>query len=106
MREVPEKFRIFCKRHPGVAAAYENLAAECRAAGPLGAREQALARLGIAVGAQVEGAIRSQARKSLDAGLTPDEIRHAITLSITTIGFPRMMAALTWTEDLLDENNR
>jgi alkylhydroperoxidase/carboxymuconolactone decarboxylase family protein YurZ len=102
MREAPERFRIFCERHPGVAVAYENLAAECRNAGPLGAREQALARLGIAVGAQIEGAIRSQVRKALDAGLTPDEIRQAMMLSLTTIGYPRMMAALTWAEDLLE----
>jgi len=103
MHEIPERFRIFCERHPGVAAAYENLAAECRKAGPLAARDQALARLGTAVGSQVEGAVRSQARKALDAGLTPDEIRHAIMLSLSTIGYPRMMAALTWTEDLLDK---
>nr|AGS52813.1 hypothetical protein [uncultured bacterium contig00009] len=104
MREVPERFLIFCERHPGLAAAYENLAAECRKAGPLGAKDQALAQLGVAVGAQVEGAVRSQARKALDTGLTPDEIRHAIMLSLTTIGFPRMMLALTWAEDLLVEN--
>ena len=104
MRKVPEKFRIFCERHPGVAAAYENLAAECRKAGPLGERDQALARLGIAVGSQVEGSVRSQVRKALDAGLTPDEIRHAMMLSLTTIGYPRMMAALIWAEDLLDAN--
>ena len=104
MREVPIKFRSFCERYPDVSAAYENLAAECRKDGPLGAKDQALARLGIAVGAQVEGAVRSQARKALDAGLTPDEIRHAMTLSITTIGFPRMMAALNWAEDILDGN--
>jgi alkylhydroperoxidase/carboxymuconolactone decarboxylase family protein YurZ len=102
MRKVPERFRIFCAQHPGVAAAYENLAAECRKAGPLGAEDQALARLGVAVGAQIEGAVRSQVRKALDEGLTTDEIRHAIMLSITTIGFPRMMAALTWAEDLIN----
>ena len=104
MREVPERFLIFRKRHPGVAKAYENLAAECRSAGTLGARDQTLARLGIAVGSQVEGAVRSQVRKALDAGLTPDEILHAIMLSLTTIGYPRMMAALTWAEDILDGN--
>ena len=104
MSEVPEKFRIFRERHPGLSEAYENLAAECRKAGPLGAKDQALARLGIAVGSQVEGAVRSQVRKALDAGLTSDEIRHAIMLSITTIGFPRMMAAMTWAEDLIEGN--
>ena len=104
MRKVPERFRIFCEQHPGVAAAYENLAAECRNAGPLDARSQALVRMGVAVGAQIEGAIRSQARKALDAGLSPDEIRHAMMLSLSTIGFPRMMAALAWTEDIFDGN--
>ena len=102
MRDVPERFRIFCARHPGVAAAYEDLAAECRKVGPLDAREQALARLGVAIGSQVEGAVRSQARKALDTGLTPDEIRHAMMLSLSTIGFPRMMAAIAWTEDILE----
>ena len=105
MRKVPERFRIFCEQHPGVAAAYENLAAECRNAGPLAAREQALARLGVAVGSQIEGAVRSQARKALDAGLSPDEIRHAMMLSLSTIGFPRMMAALVWTEDIFENMN-
>jgi len=104
MRKVPDRFRIFCEQHPGVAAAYENLAAECRNAGPLDVREQALARLGIAIGSQIEGAVRSQARKALDAGLSHDEIRHAMMLSLSTIGFPRMMAALAWTEDILDGN--
>jgi len=104
MRKVPERFRTFCERHQGIAEAYENLASECRNAGTLGARDQALARLGVAIGTQIEGAIRSQTRKALDTGLTPDEIRHAIVLSITTIGFPRMMAALTCVEDLLEAN--
>ena len=106
MRETPERFRIFCERHRSLADAYENLADECRKSGTLGAKEQSLARLGIAVGAQIEGAVRSQARKALDAGLTPDEIRHAIMLAVTTIGFPQMMAALTWVEDILSEPQR
>ncbi|MDR0310007.1 MAG: carboxymuconolactone decarboxylase family protein [Acidobacteriota bacterium] len=101
MHEVPKRFRIFCERYPDITAAYENLAAEGRRSGPLGAKGQALARLGVAVGAQIEGAVRSQARKALDAGLTPDEIRHAIMISLTTIGYPRMMAALTWSEDII-----
>lgn len=88
MREVPEKFRIFRERHPALAAAYERLATECHGAGHLGAKEQALACLGSAAGARVEGAVRSQTRKAFNTGLTPDEIRHAIMLSLTTIGYP------------------
>ena len=36
-----------------------------------------------------------------DAGWTPDELRHAVVLATTTLGFPRMMAAYTWVEDVL-----
>jgi alkylhydroperoxidase/carboxymuconolactone decarboxylase family protein YurZ len=34
-----------------------------------------------------------------DAGVSPEEIRHAILLTLTTIGFPRAMAALSWVQD-------
>jgi len=49
----------------------------------------------------MEGAVHSQVRKALDAGVTPDEIRQAIMLGLTSLGFPGMMAALTWAEDIL-----
>jgi 4-carboxymuconolactone decarboxylase len=103
MRKVPERFRMFSEKYPGIAAAYENIAKECHQLGPLSARDRALVKLGVAAGSQIEGSVRSQVRKSLDLGMTPDEIRHAIILSLTAIGYPRMMAALTWTEDILNK---
>jgi 4-carboxymuconolactone decarboxylase len=101
MRRVPARFQEFTKQYPQIAMAYEALAGECRHSGPLGEREQALVKIGIAVGARTEGAVHSQVRKALDTGLEPDEIRHAIVLAVTSIGFPKMMAALTWAEDIL-----
>jgi hypothetical protein len=32
---------------------------------------------------------------------TPDQLRHAGVLAITTIGFPGTMAAMSWIEDIL-----
>ena len=101
MRKVPIRFQEFTKNYPGVATAYENLAGECRHSGPLSERDQAIAKIGIAAGAQIEGLVHSQVRKGLDLGLQPDEIRHAIMLCLTSIGFSRMMAAFTWAEDIL-----
>jgi alkylhydroperoxidase/carboxymuconolactone decarboxylase family protein YurZ len=103
MREVPKRFAEFMKSNQGIAAAYEKLADECHKIGPLGEREQALAKLGIAIGSGMEGSVHSQVRKALDAGLKPEEIRHAFVLALTAIGFPRMMAALTWADDILSE---
>jgi alkylhydroperoxidase/carboxymuconolactone decarboxylase family protein YurZ len=105
MQKVPETFQSFIKKHPQMATAYERLSDECQKAGPLNERERALAKLGIAAGSHMEGSVHSQVRKALDTGLTPDEIRHAIMLGMTAIGFPRMMAALSWAEDILRMQN-
>jgi|PlaIllAssembly_1097288.scaffolds.fasta_scaffold245430_2 alkylhydroperoxidase/carboxymuconolactone decarboxylase family protein YurZ len=101
MRKVPEWFREFAEGNPQITEAYENLAAECRKFGPLSEKEQLLVKLGVATGSHTEGSVRSQVRKALDAGVKPAEIRHAIVLALAPIGFPRMMAALDWAEDVL-----
>ena len=101
MQQVPKTFQEFIKRHPQIGAAYERLSDECQKSGPLSERERAIAKLGIAAGSHMEGSVHSQVRKALDAGLEPNEIRHVITLGLTAIGFPRMMAALSWAEDIL-----
>jgi len=103
MRKLPVRFQEFTKKYPQLATAYEGLAGECRHSGPLSERDQALVKLGIAAGSNMEGSVRSQVRKALDLGIQPDEIRHAVILSLVSIGFPRMMAALTWAEDILKE---
>jgi len=106
MRKIPIRFQEFTKNNPQIANAYESLAGECRHAGPLSERDQALVKLGIAAGSQLEGLVHSQVRKALDLGFQPEEIRHAILLSLTSIGFPRMMAALTWSEDILGDETK
>jgi 4-carboxymuconolactone decarboxylase len=103
MRQVPARFLKFKKDYPEIAEAYEKLASECHTAGPLNERDRALVKLGVATGSGVEGSVRSQVRKALDLGISPDEIRHTIVLSLTAIGFPKMMAILNWAEVILRE---
>jgi 4-carboxymuconolactone decarboxylase len=105
MRKVPLRFQEFNKENPRIAEAYEKLASECNTSGPLNEKERALVKLGIAIGSGMEGSVHSQVRKGLDAGLRQDEIRHAFLLALTALGFPRMMAALTWAEDILNKEN-
>jgi len=45
--------------------------------------------------------VHSAVRHAKAAGISADEIRHVIVLSITTIGFPRAMAAMSWADDVL-----
>jgi 4-carboxymuconolactone decarboxylase len=103
MKKVPETYIEFMKRYPEIATAYETLAGECHDSGPLKEKERVLVKLGIAIGSGTYGSVRSQVRKGLDVGLEPDEIRQAFLLALTAIGFPKMMAALTWAEDIMKE---
>ena len=100
---LPQPYQKFLTTHPQIAQAYQTLGEAARAAGPLDAKEQALVKLGLAIGARLEGATHAHTRRALEAGCTPDEIRHAALLAVTTLGFPAMMTALTWVEDLLSQ---
>lgn len=101
MRKIPGWYNEQRKRHPKVLEAYERLGEACQQAGPLDAKTRALAKLAIAVGARQEGAVHSHARRALDAGASVDECRHVVLLATTTIGFPSMMATLSWVEDVV-----
>ena len=68
MNKIPKPFTDFVKSHPEIAEAYENLSEKCQESGPLDQRERLLVKLGIAIGSGVEGSVRSQVRKALDAG--------------------------------------
>jgi len=101
MRKVPGTFKRFLETYPDVAKAYEQLGKATQDWGPLEKKTRELVKLGVAVGNRHEGAVHSHTRRALDAGATPDEVRHVVLLSLTTIGFPNMMAAMTWVEDVL-----
>ncbi len=104
MRKIPKHFQDVRKMFPQVINSYETLASECSEAGPLNEREQALVKLGIAIGSRMEGSVHSQVRKGLDCGLKPNEMRHAVLLALTAIGFPSSMASLAWVNDLLKKS--
>jgi len=90
------------EKYPAVGSAYEAYGESVAAAGPLDERTRALVKLAMSVGARMEGAAKSHAHKALQAGASADEIRHVVLLSAPTIGFPNMMAGLSWIEDILE----
>lgn len=104
MKEVepPPRYQSFAKHYPEVLAAYENLGQSVRQAGPLDDRTRRLARLGIAVGARLRGAVHAHTRLALAEGISAEEIRQVALLAITTLGLPQMMAALEWVEQELE----
>lgn len=102
MSELPTAYADFKETYAEIWETYDQLGAAVHGHGPLDDKARELVKLGIAIGARTEGAVHSHVRKALDAGATPDEIRHAVLLAIPTVGFPNMMAALTWVEDELE----
>ena len=98
---VPARYLKFQKTYPNVFRAYAALGVATQDAGPLSKKTRALAKLAIALGARMEGAVHSHTRRALEAGCTPEEIRHVVLLATTTIGFPAMMSALSWVDDVL-----
>lgn len=100
MPKIPGWYTEQRKKYPKVFDAYEELGEACQKSGPLDGKTRALVKLAIAVGTRHEGAVHSHARRSLEAGATLDECRHVVLLALTTIGFPAMMAALSWVEDI------
>jgi 4-carboxymuconolactone decarboxylase len=100
MPKIPGWYKEQRTRYPKVLEAYEELGEACRTSGPLDGKTLALVKLAIAIGARLEGAVHSHVRRSLEAGATIEECRHVVLLATTTIGFPAMMAALSWVEDV------
>lgn len=90
------------KEYPEIWKSYSALGKSISNAGPLDSRSSRLVKLGLAIGSGSQGAVHSHTRRALEEGLSPAEIKHAALLAITTLGFPKAIAALSWIEDITD----
>jgi alkylhydroperoxidase/carboxymuconolactone decarboxylase family protein YurZ len=97
--KLPSHFSRFKEAHPEVYQAFEELGRRVHERGTLSERERRLVKLGIAIGVGTEGGVHSAVRHALVAGCSRDDVEHAVRLAITTIGWPRAMAALSWVDD-------
>ncbi|NLG65575.1 MAG: carboxymuconolactone decarboxylase family protein [Actinobacteria bacterium] len=98
---LPDVYLDFREDFPTVAVALDTLGQATDKAGPLDERTARLVKLGLAIGAASQGAARSNARKALAAGASPEEVRHVALLAIATCGFPTAIAGLSWVHDAL-----
>jgi 4-carboxymuconolactone decarboxylase len=101
MGYLPDVYKDFIKQYPDIQKHYDELANSCHKAGPLDKKSRRLIKLGISIGMNTEGGVRSHARRALEEGITPDEIRHVVLLAFTTSGFPYMIAAYKWVEEVI-----
>lgn len=98
----PKAYDDFVTRYPKLQGAWA-LINEAGAEGPLDERAARLVKLGIAVGAMREGAVRASVRKALALGIDRESIEQVIALAASTLGLPSTVAIHTWIRPLLDD---
>lgn len=101
MSTLPKPYQQFKKTHTKVWRAYDKLGASAAESGPLDQKTRELIKLGMAAASKSESAVHSHTHRALEAGASVAEIEHALMLGITTLGFPTMMAALTWAHEAI-----
>ncbi|SEA12474.1 carboxymuconolactone decarboxylase family protein [Microbulbifer marinus] len=99
---LPQSYQDFRNRYPKLAGAIEELGRAAREEGPLDEKSAQLIQLAAAASSRSEGAVHSHVRRALNAGASVEEVRHSILLLTSTIGFPTVMAALSWVDDILE----
>ena len=100
-KETPSHYSSLKDRFPAALSSLEELGKAVRAAGPLDEKTIQLIQLAAAASIQSEGSVHSHARRALEAGATPEELYHSIISLISTIGFPRAAAAVSWVDDIV-----
>ena len=103
MAYLPELFQEFQQRLPECSQASAEVASKCHLWAPQDEKTRRLIKLGIAIGLDSEGGVRSHARRALEAGVSVDELRHTVLLALTTVGFPRMAAAMKWVDTVIEK---
>ena len=102
--QLTQWYRDLHRQHPELMEAVDQLGAAARKVGPLDDKTAQLIQLAAAAACRSEGAVHSHVRRALAAGASDEEIRHAVILLTSTIGFPNVSAALRWVQDVLDSN--
>jgi len=98
---LPEIFKTFLERHTDVSDAFRTVGDLAAASGPIEAKFQHLIQLGISIGLNSKGGVRSHVRRAVEAGASTEEVLQTVLLSATIVGFPAMIAAYGWVNEVL-----
>jgi 4-carboxymuconolactone decarboxylase len=103
MTAIPSKrYQKLKEQHPEYMNTVESLGKAVKTEGPLDEKTAQLIQLAAAATARAEGAVHSHTRRALEAGARAEEIHHAVILLTSTIGFPNVVAALSWVDDVIE----
>jgi 4-carboxymuconolactone decarboxylase len=97
----PRTYEEFTERFPKLKEAWDAIG-QAGDDGPLDGKTRRLVKLGIAIGAQREGAVHASVRKGLAQGVSREEMEQVVALAAGTIGLPSAVAAFTWIRDIVE----
>jgi 4-carboxymuconolactone decarboxylase len=100
MSKLPGRYQQFRDEFQRISRAYDEVSRLTGEAGPLDDKTVQLIKLGMAIALGHEGAAHSHARRALETGASRAELRQVGLAALTTAGFPRMMAGLSWIDDV------
>ena len=101
-KKISKHYHYLKSNFPEVLDAVENLGSTVRQAGPLDKKTTELIQLAVAGATGSTGAVHSHARRALAAGAERQELEHALVVLVSTIGFPKVAAALAWLREEFD----
>lgn len=101
-KNIPSHYQKTQVKHPEYIAAVEALSETLKNTGPLDDSLAQFLQLAASIAIKSEGATHSHTRQLVELGFSPEEIRHAVILLSNTIGFPNVMAGLSWVNDILE----
>lgn len=101
-KKIAKHYEMVKEQFPEYLEAVERLGEVVKDLGPIDEKRAQLLQLTASVAIKSEGATHSHTKRALEAGASKAEIRHAVLLLSNTIGFPAVMAGLTWVNDVLE----
>ncbi len=99
-KELPRHYQLLQEQHPEYISAVSALGRAVRQEGPLDDKTVELIQMAAAAALKLEGSVHSHARRALEAGASPEEIRHALIVITSTAGYPTVASALSWIMDI------
>ncbi|HVG01360.1 MAG TPA: carboxymuconolactone decarboxylase family protein [Nitrospira sp.] len=103
MAHIPPHYQSEKRKQTEFITAVETLGKTLKEQGPLDEKSAHMIQLAASIAIHSEGGVHSHVRQALASGATHEEIRHAIMLLTSTVGFPTVSAALSWAEDILEK---
>ncbi len=94
MKELHEIFHKFKEDFPQVYAGHQDLGIEIHEnSGPLPEKTRCLLKIAISGASRHLFALETHIAKAREAGVSDEEIKHALLLLMQTTGFPTLMEA-------------